>query len=344
MFDIGIHDDQMYVVTELLEGETLRQRLGTGKPLAIRKAIDIAVQVARGLAAAHDKHLIHRDLKPENIFLLDDGRAKILDFGLARHVPSDSGASQTVAADTGEGIVMGTVGYMAPEQVRGQAVDARADVFAFGCVLYEMLTGQRAFRRDTAAETMTAILREDPPELAQLRADLPPSLDRIVRHCLEKSPAERFETARDLAFALESLSGPDAPSGTVSSGARTAAQGATSSRRPMALAVAVIALIGVAGWYFYVRSRSAAPATAPASVISIGAATQFTSDDGLEIDPAISPDGKTIAYAAGTSRQRRIYIRPVIGGRTIPLSDGKSAIEFQPRWSPDGSQILYLTP
>jgi eukaryotic-like serine/threonine-protein kinase len=161
VFDIGTHDDQIYVVTELLEGETLRQRLGTGHPLPMRKAIDIAVQMARGLAAAHDKHLIHRDLKPENIFLVDDGRAKILDFGLARQMPSASGASETIAVATGEGIVMGTVGYMAPEQVRGQPIDARADVFAFGCVLFEMLTGQRAFRRDTAAETMTAILHDD---------------------------------------------------------------------------------------------------------------------------------------------------------------------------------------
>jgi len=345
VFDIGTHDDRIYVVTELLEGETLRQRLGTGHPLPMRKAIDIAAQVARGLAAAHDKHLIHRDLKPENIFLVDDGRAKILDFGLARQMPSPSGASETLAAATGEGIVMGTVGYMAPEQVRGQPIDARADVFAFGCVLFEMLTGQRAFRRDTAAETMTAILRDDPPELTQLRAELAPSLDRIVRHCLEKSPAERFETARDLAFALEALSGPDAPSGGVSSRAAATTSAAAPSRWPQALVATVVVLIALAGWYFATRSRSSESITAPpASVIAIGTATQFTSDDGLEIDPAISPDGRTVAYAAGTARHRRIYIRPVIGGRTIPLSDGKSAIEFQPRWSPDGSQILYLTP
>ena len=165
-----------------------------------------------------------------------------------------------------------------------------------------------------------------------------------MRHCLEKSPAERFETARDLAFALEALSGPDAPSGGVSSRAHATTPTAASSRWPLALVATVVLLIALAGWYFATRSRSAPSAVAPAAAIAIGAATQLTSDEGMEIDPAISPDGRTVAYAAGTARRRRIYIRPVIGGRTIPLSEGKSAIEYQPRWSPDGTQILFLTP
>ena len=174
IFDTGVHDSQLFVVMELLEGETLRERLATGA-LPVRKAIEYGVQIARGLAAAHAKGLIHRDLKPENIFLLTDGQVKILDFGLARQTMSagaGSGASETVAAMTDPGTVMGTVGYMAPEQVRGGAVDARTDLFAFGAVLYEMLSGQRAFQRDTAAETMTAILREDPPELSTSKTDL----------------------------------------------------------------------------------------------------------------------------------------------------------------------------
>jgi hypothetical protein len=204
--DIGAHDGQTYVVIELLDGETLRDRLTTGA-LPLRKAIDTAVQIARGLAAAHDKGLVHRDLKPENLFLLKDGQVKILDFGLAKTMPTGSGATATIAAVTDPGSVMGTVGYMAPEQVRGQAIDARADLFAFGAVLYEMLSGQRAFQRDTAADTMTAILREDPPELSSTRTNLSPVLDRIVRHSVEKNPNERFQTARDVAFALEALSG-----------------------------------------------------------------------------------------------------------------------------------------
>jgi hypothetical protein len=195
------------LVMELLSGQSLRERLGTG-PLPARKAIEFGVQIARGLGAAHGKGIVHRDLKPENIFLLDDGQVKILDFGLARQSSASdhSGASQTVAA-TDPGTVMGTVGYMAPEQVRGQAVDARADLFAFGAVLYEMVSGQRAFQRDTAADTMTAILTQDPPELAGSRPDLSPALDRIIRHCLEKNANERFQSARDVAFALDALSG-----------------------------------------------------------------------------------------------------------------------------------------
>jgi hypothetical protein len=204
IFDTGVQGEQAYVVTELLDGETLGERLQTGA-LPIRKAIEIAVQIARGLAAAHAKGIIHRDLKPANVFVLADGQVKILDFGLAK--PIATGSETTAAEVTDPGSVLGTAGYMAPEQVRGQAVDARTDLFAFGAVLYEMLTGQRAFKRDTAAETLTAILKDDPPELTGSRPDLSPALERIVRHCLEKNPAERFQTARDVAFALESLSG-----------------------------------------------------------------------------------------------------------------------------------------
>jgi eukaryotic-like serine/threonine-protein kinase len=337
--DTGVHDGLMYVVTELLEGETLAERLKSGA-LPLRKALDAAVQIARGLAAAHDKHVVHRDLKPENLFLLRDGRVKILDFGLARHVPSASGATETVPAGTDPGVVMGTVGYMAPEQVRGQAVDARADLFAFGTVLYETLTGQRAFRRDTAAETMTAILRDEPPELMQARADLSPALDRIVRHCLEKDPAERFQSARDIAFALESLSG-SAPASGVSHGLEKVA-GARSSRTLIWIAAGVVAM--AAAVFVWSQSRSGRDSVAGESTVAIGAATQVTTDDGLEIDAAISPDGKTLAYSTGTATRMRILIRPVAGGRTITLSDDRDAFEYQPRWSPDGSQILYLTP
>jgi Tol biopolymer transport system component len=227
---------------------------------------------------------------------------------------------------------------MAPEQVRGEAVDARADIFAFGAVLYEMVTGQRAFARTTAAETMTAILREDPPPLSASSATLPPALDRIVRHCLEKNPAERFERARDLAFALETLTTPEVASG----GTVTTPAGMTAPRKRGWIAAAVaVGVVGLAALTWWATTR---PRPAAASAVVIGTATQLTVDDGLEIDAAISPDGRVVAYAAGNAATLRIYLRPVIGGRTIPLSDSAAALEFQPRWSPDGSQILFLRP
>jgi serine/threonine protein kinase len=206
IFDTGVHDDQLYAVTELLEGETLRTRLESGG-LPVKKAIDVATQIARGLAAAHEKGIVHRDLKPENIFLLRSGPVKILDFGLATTLTSSSDATATVAAMTDPGTVMGTVGYMSPEQVRGQTVDARTDLFALGAVLYEMLSGTRAFAGGTPADVATAVLRDELPELSTPHGDLPPALDRIVRHCLERHPADRFQSARDVVFALETLSG-----------------------------------------------------------------------------------------------------------------------------------------
>ena len=206
IFDTGIHDDQLFAVTELLDGETLRDRLAGGA-LPVKAAIDIATQIARGLAAAHEKGIVHRDLKPENVFLVRSGQAKILDFGLATTPAGSSHATQTSAAMTEPGMVMGTVGYMSPEQVRGQTVDARTDLFALGAVLYEMLSGTRAFRGDTPADVASAVLRDELPDLATPRGDLPPALDRIVRHCLERDPGERFQSARDIVFALGTLSG-----------------------------------------------------------------------------------------------------------------------------------------
>ncbi len=212
IFDIGQHGETQYLVSELLEGETLRDVLRRGV-LSHRKAVDYAVQIAHGLGAAHEKDIAHRDLKPDNIFITRDGHVKILDFGLAKSVKAAVPNSQTsmatmtgAAPATDVGTVVGTAGYMSPEQVRGAQVDCRTDIFSFGAVLYEMLCGQRAFQRETTAETMTAILKEDPPELMESGRQIPLGLDRIVRHCLEKSPAQRFQSARDLAFDLESLS------------------------------------------------------------------------------------------------------------------------------------------
>lgn len=207
IFDIGEDHGAPYIVSELLEGQTLRERIRSG-PLSSRKSIDYALQVARGLAAAHGKGIVHRDLKPENLFLTADDRVKILDFGLAKltRPETDAGAeAQTVQVNTEPGQIMGTVGYMSPEQVRGKTADHRSDIFAFGSILYEMLSGQPAFRGETSADTMSAILKEEPAELSETARNVPPALERIVRHCLEKNPAQRFQSAGDLAFNLEAL-------------------------------------------------------------------------------------------------------------------------------------------
>jgi serine/threonine protein kinase len=209
LHDAGTEDGMSFAVMELLEGETLRARIAHGA-LTVRRSVDTAIQIARGLAAAHAKGLVHRDLKPENVFLVADGQVKILDFGLAKAtapaLASDADATATDVAMTDPGTVLGTVGYMAPEQVRGHDVDGRSDLFALGTLLFEMVTGQRAFRRDTAAETLTAILREDPPDLPAPTLAQAPALDHIIRHCLEKNASERFQSARDVVFALEAMS------------------------------------------------------------------------------------------------------------------------------------------
>src|SRR5215467_13264548 len=208
VYDVGVSDHTHYFVTELIEGETLRQRI-TPQGMPVRKAIEFAVQLANGLAAAHDQGIAHRDLKPENIIISKDGRLKILDFGLAKLHRSQA-QTETVegitAAETHVGMVLGTAGYMSPEQVRGEPADNLSDIFTFGSILYEMLSGQRAFKKNTNAETMTAILNEEPQELGSRIGTIPPALERIVRHCMEKQPRQRFQSARDIAFDLESLS------------------------------------------------------------------------------------------------------------------------------------------
>src|SRR6266542_5726125 len=287
--DIGTADGAPYIVTELLEGETLRERLSTG-PLPVRKAIDYAVQIVKGLAAAHEKGIVHRDLKPENLFLTKDGRVKILDFGLAKLKPEtgEDGKTdmKTVSGGTEPGVVLGTMGYMAPEQVRGRTADRRSDLFAFGTILYEMLSGQRAFRGDTAADTITAILTKEPPELSQTSKEIHPGLDRIVRHCLEKNPEERFESARDVAFDLEALSSVSAPTGAV------AAVPAPSRRgwlAPASIAAAVALAVGLTAGYFAGKRVGRVP---PPSF------QQLTFRRGELYSARFAPDGQTVIYAA----------------------------------------------
>lgn len=327
--DVGVEQGVAYAVMELLTGQTLRERLDAGA-LPVRKATEVAIQICRGLAAAHDKGLIHRDLKPENVFLLQDGQVKILDFGLAKAALDGPSDDQRTMTTTDPGTVMGTVGYMAPEQVRAQSVDARADLFALGAVLYEMLSGHRAFRRDTAAETMTAILKEDPPDLVETRADLPPSLDRIVRHCLEKQPAERFQTARDVAFALESLSGSASGRSTTASGAVTASTGAPRRKMPIGLVAASVlgtaVIAGAAGWFLR---------TSPTPVRKLDLAIESL-DLNVYSLPALSPDGKRVVYIA----DGHVWVRAFDSLDAVEVPDSAGAAF--PSFSPDSTAIAFV--
>jgi Tol biopolymer transport system component len=291
--DVGVQDGVHYVVSELLEGVTLGERLAQG-PLPARKALGLAAQVARGLAAAHDKGVVHRDVKPDNLFLTRDGRVKILDFGLARIVPPGEGlAGSTITIDqrlTAAGTVLGTMGYMSPEQVRGTAGDSRSDIFSFGAVLYEMLSGRRAFRGETAADTMSAILTVDPPDLGGADPALPPMADRLVRRCLEKDPDERFQSARDLAFDLEALASLSGSTPSASGEAAVAVAPRRARRRWALAAFAAGLLLGTtAVWFAASWRREAVP---------LPSFQQVTFRRGTVSGVRFAPDGQTIVYSA----------------------------------------------
>jgi eukaryotic-like serine/threonine-protein kinase len=291
--DVGTHEGAPYVVQELLEGESLRAVLAGGK-LSTRRAIEYAMQIVHGLAAAHEKGIVHRDLKPENIFVTNDGRVKILDFGLAKLTRIEEGGQATnfptATAGTEPGMVLGTLGYMSPEQVRGRAADARSDIFSFGAILYEMLSGKRAFHGDSAADTMSAILKEDPPDLSVTNQNIPPALERLIRHCLEKNPEQRFHSAHDLAFDLEALSGISGPG-------RTAALPLPPARqlRILPVAAVLVALLAVAA--AYQLGRRNAPAAKSASVTF----SQLTFLQEPIFNARFAPDGKTIIYSSAHS-------------------------------------------
>ena len=330
VFDVGQDNGSPFLVSELLEGESLRAALDRGS-LPQRKTIEYGVQIAHGLAAAHEKGIVHRDLKPENVFITKDGRIKILDFGLAKlaQAPgSDSDDVTLTGSHTAAGVIMGTASYMAPEQVRGEGSDPRTDIFAFGAVLYEMLSGVRAFRRDTAAETMTAVLKDDPPELSDPGRNVSPTLDRIVRRCVEKSPDQRFQSARDLSFALSALSGTE-----TSSIARAAA--AVPRRTPVLLwVVTAAALVAVAGLTWFVARRPV-PTTRMQFALAV--------PDEMSISHmALSRDGSMLVFVSPeeSSAMPMLFVQRV-GSPNVSALAGTQGASY-PFWSPDGAYVGFF--
>ena len=336
IFDIGNTEGVAFVAMELLEGESLRTRLESG-PLTPKKATELAIQLAQGLAAAHEKGVVHRDLKPDNLWITKEGRLKILDFGLAKQLPglgqgSDSylpTAAIQAEHHTERGMILGTLGYMSPEQVRGEAVDARADLFSFGVVLFEMLTGKRAFARETASDTMAAILRDDPPELEGTSRPIPLALRRIIDHCLEKVPGRRFQDARDVAFALESLSSPEA---SAPLGAPFAPQNRRTTWIWAGFGLGMLLAASGIGWaleaWWHPRAGSAAPV-----------ALRLLTYSGHDTSPAASPDGRTIAFSSDRDGRSRIWLKQLQGGGEVALTEGR---DDYPRFSPDGSSVLFI--
>ncbi len=329
LHDVGEADGVAFMVTELLEGETLRERLRRG-PVPCERAAEWAASAAEALAAAHGRGIVHRDLKPENLFLTRDGRVKILDFGLAKERPVAAWGPEepTLTAPTGFGLVLGTLGYLSPEQARGEPVDGRSDLFSLGCVLYETLTGRRAFGGKTAQDCIAAVLKDDPPDAASLRADVPVGLVRVVQRCLAKEREARFQSASDLAFVLRSVA-----QGSSAALARTAPV-PSRSRRGLVLGLG-LGLAGLAAGY-WLRPAEEAP---DPTVLAL------TPGASREASPAISPDGKFVAYLASEAGRTDVWVKFVGGGPAVNLTAG-SGLEVQSQAtvggleiSPDGSAI-----
>ena len=332
VYDVGTHEGQAYVVFELLEGETLRDRLQRG-PLPVRKAVELGCQIGQGLAAAHARGVVHRDLKPTNLFLTRDGRVKILDFGLAKLVePTGPEASQE-ATPTVTGAFLGTPGYAAPEQVRAAPVDHRVDLFALGAVLYEMATGQKAFKGATAADTLSAVLNRDPPSMDGASGGgaepVPAPLERVVRRCLEKDPEERFQSARDVAFALEALAG---------TSATTAGPAPAGARRKAWRGLAAIGLAGLAaiGGYLWGHSRPDSTGKRAPVRFVVFAPAQAPNIDCIRV----SPDGRSLAFQAWGERDS-IWVRSLeeTEARPIPGTAGTWGLA----WSPDSRRLLFVS-
>jgi len=341
VYQMATEGNLSYMVTELLDGETLRERLRHGgNPL--RKAIDYAVQIAHGLAAAHDKGITHRDLKPENLFVTKDGRVKILDFGLAKLTQprETSEVEATVGLATEPGVVMGTVGYMSPEQVRGKVIDHRTDIFAFGTVLYEMVTGKQTFRKPTSAETMTAILNDEPPSISQIASTSPPGLQRVVHRCLEKSPEQRFQSASDMAFALEALSDSTI---TAPSGSQLAALNGGSRRTAVvsAAAVVIVATFVVVAAISVGIYRRVGKANAAYLNIQNMTITRLT-DIGKVGVAAISPDGRYVAYSLQEAQNFSLWVRQVSPESTIQVVPPSIQPIRGVSFSPDGAYLYFV--
>jgi serine/threonine protein kinase len=337
VYDVGREDGSPYLVSELLEGETLRQKIGKDG-LPYRKTIDYALQIARGLAAAHEKGIVHRDLKPENIFITKDGRAKILDFGLAkltqREVPSGQLTQLPTTPGTEPGTVLGTMGYMSPEQVRGRHADHRADIFTFGAILYEMLTGQKAFRGETAADTMSEILTKEPSEITQTGKNISPAMSRVVQHCLEKDPEQRFQSATDIAFAIESLSSPSDP--TLYTTPQTAIRGSTSLVWKIVSAVAILGLLVVSFLYF--RNLNA-PKRVIHSSIEVPDAKFFLPDEG---GMAVASDASQLAFVMGEpDGKQHIWVRSM--NEPAPRKIPETEEGYYPFFSPDGRWLAFFS-
>ncbi|HSO73548.1 MAG TPA: protein kinase, partial [Blastocatellia bacterium] len=347
IYDIGTPSTESggapYIVAELLEGAELRAQLNEGA-IAPRKAIDYAQQIVRGLAAAHEKGIVHRDLKPGNLFVTKDGRVKILDFGLAKLKPQAfAGGVNTEAptapldAETESGVILGTVGYMSPEQVRGERVDHRSDIFSFGAILHEMLSGKRAFQRGTPVETMSAILNEELPELSDINEGIAQEMGRVVRHCLEKRPERRFQTASDLGFALDALSTPSWERLTASARALdpVAVTKRTGWRERIAwIGISVLALLVLALAVAYFKRPAVKVEAIRFSIPSPEKATSV-------YDPTISPDGSRLAFVATAEGKTTLWVRPLgsLAAQPLPGTEGASF----PFWSPDNQFIGFFS-
>jgi len=332
VYQMGTFDGAPYLVSELLEGKTLTETLRRG-PLPPRKAIDYGVQIAQGLAAAHERGIVHRDLKPDNLFVTKDGRIKILDFGLAKLTQPKESVSNSSATLTLPGVAMGTVGYMSPEQVRGLATDHRSDIFAFGAILCEMLMGKQTFQRPTSADTMAAILNAEPPAISELAPDTPVALQRVVNRCLEKNAEQRFQSASDLAFALQALADPTISSPSAAHEIRKV----ESPRRKLVLAAVAVAVIGAAVLaYFWMQ---------PAPVPRIANYVQLTHDG--QQKSLIGTDGSRLYLNSGEGRagsfaSRGVSEMTVAGGEPKKLSILPSLNMVPLDLSPDGSQLLVV--
>jgi len=335
--EFGNEGGTAFAVMELLEGQTLRQRMADGS-LPQSKAVEIGAQVARALGAAHDKGIVHRDIKPDNIWITTESQVKVLDFGLASFQTSPDPEAETMTHLTEPGSVVGTAPYMSPEQVRGTTVDARSDIFSLGAVLFEMLAGLQAFARPSRAETMTAVLQDDPPEMSGTPRPLPPILERTIRHCLEKEPVERFQTARDLAFALQGVSEAGSTSSAHGPGIKT-------DRRRVSWPVAfAMALLSVLATVLLVRGLGEGK-TPPASTevsrweVSLGP-DQDLLVRGRSHPLALSPDGKRLAYVATDGHESLLYVRAVdefVGTRLAGTEGAKN-----PFFSPDGEWVGFF--